>query len=304
MRILLILTTLFFFSCSSDYDKQINESSNKELSNKDTATLIKNNNTKIITDSIIYQSEPNGLAEIRLTIIPNGEFEYFMQTISQPMSNDDDEVIISSYGKWTKKDNWIELVFEKNKPELNAVFDINYADSNQFKVIDTNTVKININRNSIYIWGINCQKESLNQPIGTNYNSKIKIQEYFIKETGAFNNQTISEDCIVLIYPTDQQIAESKEEIGEEDFYIIADDNNFYMSNLIEFMKKINVTTITSNKRILKFIGNSEDYIVNLDKQNAPKLASWNAILFNKNREPIFIDIANFDEEYIVYYMK
>jgi hypothetical protein len=302
IRILPILTILFFFSCGSDSNKQKTEPNDKEIAKKD-SVLIEKDVNRTIENLIIFQSGPNGLADIKLTIIPNGEFEYFMQTIPQPMT-DDEVTTINSTGKWTKKDNWVQLVFDKDKPILSAVFDINYADNNQFKIIDTNTVEINIDQNGIYIWGIDCKKEYLNKTTETDYDSYAKILQYFITETDSINSQLISGNCVVLIYPTEQQIISEKEKIDEEDFYTVTDDNNFHMSNLIELMKNLDIKTITSKKRILKFQGEIEDYIVNLDKQNEPELPYYNAILFNKKRNPIFIEIVDLDEEKMINYMK
>ncbi len=154
---MLLISTLI--SCNSDSENQKVESNKKEVVKKDSQQLKKNFNTTI-ENPIIYQSGANGLANIRLTINPNGKFDYFMQTIPQPMT-DDEAVIINSSGKWTKKDNWVQLTFLKNKPILSAVFDTNYADTNQFKLIDTNTIEINIDKKGISIWGIECNQENI-----------------------------------------------------------------------------------------------------------------------------------------------
>jgi len=301
-RILLILTILFLVSCSSDSKQQKTEPNDIEIPKKTSVPIIEDVNTSI-ENSIIFQSESNGLADIRLTIMPNGKFTYFMQIIPQPMT-DDEVATINSTGKWTKKANWIKLLFEKDKPTISAVFDINYADSNQFKIIDTNTVEININQNGIYIWGIYCEKENHKNISKADYDSYNEINHYFISEADSINSQIISDNCVVLIYPTEQQIIKEKEKFGEEDFHIITDDNNFYMSNLIELMQQLDIKTVTSEKRILKFLGNTEDYIVNLDKKNESELPHWNAILFNKKRSPIFIEMTDLDKEKITNYMK
>lgn len=298
---ILIISTLI--SCNSDSKNQKEESNQKEVVKKNSQQLEKSFNTTI-ENTVIYQSGANGLADIRLTINPNGDFNYFMKTIPQPMT-DDDVVIINSTGTWTKKDNWVQLIFLKNKPILSAVFDKNYADTNQFRLIDTNTIEININQQGISIWGIECNQENIkNAKPKIAYDSYDKIFQYFIAEADSANNQSISENCIVLIYPTDQQIISEKERIGEEDFYIVADDNNFYMANLIDLAEELNINTVTAEKRILTFQGNIEDYIVNLDKKNQEELPHWNAIIFNKDKTPIFMEMVDLDKTELVEYMK
>jgi hypothetical protein len=45
---------------------------------------------------------------------------------------------------------------------------------------------------------------------------------------GALADLTIDFDCAVLIYPTEEEIDKMKKAYGEDDFYVIADDNNWY----------------------------------------------------------------------------
>lgn len=127
--------------------------------NADTLKIsIENKINTIIKDTIIFQSGSNGLADIKLVIIPDGNFAFHMRTIPQPMT-EEEEVIINSTGTWLKKDNWIILDFIKNKSFfLKAVFDSNYADENEFKVINESTVAINITLKQLYIWGVACDK--------------------------------------------------------------------------------------------------------------------------------------------------
>ncbi|WP_417603085.1 hypothetical protein [Owenweeksia hongkongensis] len=150
--IILPLFILSFLSCRNEQsDNGITQQTNTEKYSPE-----KEVDTKI-KDSVIFQSGSNGLADIRLMIIPNGNFVFHMRTIPQPMT-EDEEAIINSSGTWTKKDNWVALKFIKDKPILKAVFDSNYADSNVFKVIDESTVNINIGLKQLYIWGVGCDK--------------------------------------------------------------------------------------------------------------------------------------------------
>ena len=92
-----------------------------------------------IEDSIIFQSSSNGMADMRLTIIPDGSFIFHMRTVPQPMT-DEEEAIINVVGTWTKKDNWVRLSFIKDKPIIEAVFDSKFAGGNEFIIIDENTL--------------------------------------------------------------------------------------------------------------------------------------------------------------------
>ena len=131
----------------------IQQTVNKE--SNQSSTLKKEVDT--IKDSIIFQSSPNGIADIRLTIMPNGNFNFHMRTIPQPMT-EEEEAIINSAGNWAKKDNRVSLNFLENQPILTAVFDTTFTEQNEFVVIDENTVDINIGRRCLSIWGVDCEK--------------------------------------------------------------------------------------------------------------------------------------------------
>jgi len=111
----------------------------------------------VIDDTIIFQSGSNGLADITITIIPDGTFSFYMRTIAQPMS-DDDENEMTWKGKWNKEDNWIALTFTKEKPILEALFDSNYAEKYQFEILNDSTVNINTSLPKLDIWGVGCEK--------------------------------------------------------------------------------------------------------------------------------------------------
>ena len=302
---LFIPMILLLFSCGSNSHKQKQPGTvNIESVKKDTVTDKKPTDTTI-EKPIVYQSEANGLADIRLAILPDGNFTFDMEIIPQPMT-DDDVSIINSGGKWTKNSHWVQLAFENDKLYLKAIFDIKFADKNQFKVLDSNTVKLNIGLDEIILWGINCTKTIPNDENSTELHAKHSdnLLSYLITQADSIQSQHITESCAVLIYPTEQQINSEKEKIGEEDFYTIAGDYNFYMGNLIEPMQQLEIKTITAQKRILKFQGTDKDYIIDLDKKGSLDLPYWKAILFTKSNAPIFIEVTDTDNDKIINYMK
>ena len=97
------------------------------------------------------------MADIRLTLNPNKTFAFYMRTIPQPMT-DEEETTINSTGTWTEENNWARLDFKKDVPVLSAVFDTRNAENNQAKIIDSNTVDINIGLNELDIWGVVCER--------------------------------------------------------------------------------------------------------------------------------------------------
>jgi hypothetical protein len=103
-------------------------------------------------------------------------------------------------------------------------------------------------------------------------------------------------NCAVLVYPNDDQIQQMKSEYGEEDFYIIADDNNWYQARSIALLDSANVIKITAEKPFVRFVGNEGNWTLNLRRKGA---LSWNLIFFNQTKEPEVISTVDLTMEKI-----
>ncbi|MDO5971890.1 hypothetical protein Q4Q35_18975 [Flavivirga aquimarina] len=133
-----------------------------------------------------------------------------------------------------------------------------------------------------------------------------KILKYFVlPDYDTTKTQIIKQNSALLISPTDKQINYLKQKNGEDTFYIVADDNNYYMSNIITLLDSFNIKRCNAKKRSLTFMGLIEDYGMHLDsiQQNSDSIY-WSVILFNKKGNPIFLDMIDPDIEKLKYYMK
>ena len=106
----------------------------------------------------------------------------------------------------------------------------------------------------------------------------------------------ITTPCALVLYPTDKQIDSMKKKDGE-DFYTIADDNQFYMANCLEYLDSVKLKTITKDsKGVLAFkTQNNQLYKLKLDT------LSWSVILFNGKTKPYHTDITLFQDDYRSY---
>lgn len=138
------------------------------------------------------------------------------------------------------------------------------------------------------------QEKEIVVDYGINPNPKIK--DYYVLDS--LNSQIITEKCFVLIYPTDEKIEKLKE-LNETDFYALADDNNYWMSELIEISKKMKINTIKAKKRKLCFISKNQIYTVDLDKKDSGELFDWNLIIFNDSKTPEFSKFVEPNEVYL-----
>ena len=97
-----------------------------------------------------------------------------------------------------------------------------------------------------------------------------------------------------MIDPTNEKLSQLKKDNGEENFYAIADDNQFYIGTAGIYLDSIHFTTITRQSRgYLAFKTAAGNQVkMNLAKYN------WAILLFNGKDTPIEADITSFKEQF------
>ncbi len=123
------------------------------------------------------------------------------------------------------------------------------------------------------------------------YDSYFELSNYL---TDIETDNIISESCAVYFSPTSERIDQLKKEYGEEDFYIVADDNNWYDYESSELLKKLNIKTVYFKSGIVKFQGTSNSWTVNTNRPDAP---GWNFILFNVDEAPEITSTVDVTEQ-------
>ncbi|MBC3846977.1 hypothetical protein H8K90_11345 [Winogradskyella echinorum] len=151
-----LVLILMVFSCQS---KKSEKTQNAELN---TETEIIKPESLVLNDIVVYLSGDNDLALIKLTLIPNGTFDFYMSIYPEPMQDAKPESdIINFNGTWSGNGKTVLLNFAERKKDtlnLNDLFDSNYKEGNEFKVINQNTVEIDYSLGKLNIWGISCLK--------------------------------------------------------------------------------------------------------------------------------------------------
>ena len=110
------------------------------------------------SEAVSYKSLGNGVASISLELYQNNTFKFDFNSIPQP-DTEEKAVKISEKGTYTSEGDWKTLYFKNPKFSLAAIFDKQFGDSNFFKVIDNENVKINTSKNALPIWGVVCEKQ-------------------------------------------------------------------------------------------------------------------------------------------------
>lgn len=109
----------------------------------------------------------------------------------------------------------------------------------------------------------------------------------------------IESKCAVIYEPTQKYIEKSKKNIGEENFYVGADDFLFYISETNEYLESKNIKIVTTeNDKILKFISN--DKRVTIIKTDLEK-EMFGIYLFDPKQTPKKINITAISDEFESY---
>lgn len=130
------------------------------------------------------------------------------------------------------------------------------------------------------------------------YEASLKLESYLTKNI-ASEPETIDYTCAILIYPTDEQMEEMKKEVGEDDFYTIADDSQFYLGMAIEKIDSVGIKKTTATGQVLRLKGQTKTWDLDIRKKNLPE---WNVIFFNTAKEPKIISAIDLTTEEVKSY--
>jgi hypothetical protein len=109
-------------------------------------------------------------------------------------------------------------------------------------------------------------------------------------------SDTIKEACVIFVSPSIEK-TDSLKKVNEDDFYIAADDNLYYIGNARYFLDSINFKTIDVDSKN-EIIFRQKNGIV-----NTVNLTDfyWGIILFNSVDTPKIADITVFETEFKSY---
>ena len=135
------------------------------------------------------------------------------------------------------------------------------------------------------------------------------LQADTIKKLSSTTSSSLNTDTLIVdrqaavfIEPDSLQIEKRKKQVGEENFYVGADDYLFYMNTAQKFVDSVKLTTLSAkDKKFIKFIGSDKtQQIITLDKM--PEL--WNVYFFKPTKKAKQVDMTIIDEEYKSYFQQ
>jgi hypothetical protein len=126
-------------------------------------------------------------------------------------------------------------------------------------------------------------------------NSNSKLNENSIKSF------QVKGRCAVFYSPDSIEIEHLKNKIGEDNFYGVVDDNNYYNSEAMKILESKNIKIIITDNRYIEFIKDNGQTTL-LDKKSFE--AKWGVILFDGKKEPLSVNPVEIAPDVEKYFQK
>lgn len=102
----------------------------------------------------------------------------------------------------------------------------------------------------------------------------------------------IEEACAVICTPDNRKLELLKKENGEEGFYTISDDNNYYLANARSFLENKGIRLMEVSSGLLQFKQQNGTFTsIQLDDEQY----GWEIFLFNGRTAPVKADITDIE---------
>lgn len=122
------------------------------------------------------------------------------------------------------------------------------------------------------------------------YESLFKFDSYLTRIPANDSVQMVDFDCAIMVYPTAEQIDEMKKTDGDDNFYIEADDANWYQVQSMDTLNFMSIKTINASGKFVRLVGSEQTWDLDIRKKNLP---AWNLIFFKTTKEPRIMSTAD-----------
>lgn len=93
----------------------------------------------------------------------------------------------------------------------------------------------------------------------------------------------ITDRIVVFVSPDSQNVAALKEQMGEENFYVAADDENWYRSAGFDLLDSLHLAHTSTSEKKFRFMVNGLEQAYDWSE----KTPGWFVILYDGKREPV-----------------
>jgi hypothetical protein len=120
------------------------------------------------------------------------------------------------------------------------------------------------------------------------YDKAFRIESYLVpKPPNPTEITVINQTCAIFTYPDDKAIEAMKEKHGD-DFYIIADDVNWYRYESGQLLDSLKVNQVTVDTRYLEFIKSGKSYFIDTQALGG----GWSLFFIHSKKEAKVMSMA------------
>lgn len=131
------------------------------------------------------------------------------------------------------------------------------------------------------------------------YDNYFNLKNYLTIDANP--RHVIDYSCAIFVSPTAEQIEQMKAEYGEEDYYVGAEDSNFYAFLASKLLDSLDVKTVKLESGSIKLISKGKGASWTLDTSKKDGYG-WNLILFNTSGTPMMTSAVDLTEADIKQY--
>lgn len=133
------------------------------------------------------------------------------------------------------------------------------------------------------------------------HQQSFRLENFLVSSLPSSDYLTINDNAAIFIFPDSLQIMGMRERYSEEDFYTIADDNSYYISQARSYCEKKKIKIVDHTNRYIKFVTKTKE--IYFDTKAKASLG-FMAILFKTDGLPKIINAINIATEYNHYFQK
>jgi len=114
---------------------------------------------KLKKNTFSFESEPNGIANLKLKFFDDKSFQLFMIIYADTNVKKNNKPYRFE-GRWSEEEDKIKLVFRKPVPQVKSIFDNHFGETPVFEIVNENTVRFANTMEQLTLWGVLCSKKT------------------------------------------------------------------------------------------------------------------------------------------------
>jgi hypothetical protein len=153
---------------------------------------------------------------------------------------------------------------------------------------ETDSLRVSSNPDTIQIQSRETDSVILIEDEDLDYEKAMRIESYLVSDSDPSETTTIKSKCAVYVFPDGATLEAMQKKYGD-DYYTIADDANWYMSESGQTLDSLGVKEGDIKTRYVKCVVNGVAHTVDL---RTPTGLYWKLFFFNPSKKPKIVSMV------------